>query len=288
MSKNPALRFLAILRPFWLLNTAITYAIGTTIALYLGIPLNWNYLLLGIAWLFSLQLGGHGLDLYFTRPDSMRVNRTSNNQSLLAGIAALSTSALITISFVRSDILNTSTILIMVLLVGGMVVAVVPPPRLVENIYRELALSVLGVLLVPAFGFLLQAGSLHRFVAMSVFPLMLLHIAAQIIFKFPSFARDSLYEKKSILVHSGWQRGMNIVNILILSAFLLFGLAMLAGLPTSIVWPTFLVLPLALFQIWYLNRIAAGAKPLWRVLSVSAVSIYALTSYLLLFGFLTH
>ncbi len=288
MSKNPTLHFIAFLRPFWLLNTAITYALGIAIAQYLGIPLDWNHLLLGSAWLFSLQLGGHGLDLYFTLPDSVKLNRTINNPSLLAGIAALSATALITIPIVRSEILNTSTILIMILLVGGMVVAIVPPPRLVENMYRELTLSVLGVLLVPAFGFLLQTGSLHRFVAMSAFPLMLLHIAAQIIFKFPTFARDSLYEKQTILVRSGWQRGMNIVNILILSAFLLLGLAMLAGLPPSIIWPTFLVFPLALFQIWYLTRIAAGAKPQWTALSWSAVSIYALTSYLLLFGFLTH
>ena len=154
--------------------------------------------------------------------------------------------------------------------------------------YREITLSVLGVLLVAAFGFLLQAGTLHRFVAMSVFPLTLLNISAQIIFKFPSFGRDSLSEKKSILVRSGWQLGMNIVNILILSAFLLLGLAMLAGLPPLIVWPTFLVFPLALFQIWYLNRIAAGAKPHWKALSWSAVSIYSLTTYLLLFGFLIH
>jgi 1,4-dihydroxy-2-naphthoate octaprenyltransferase len=176
----------------------------------------------------------------------------------------------------------------MILLVGGMIAAVISPLRLVDSVYRELTLSILGVVLVPAFAFLLQAGSLHRFVAMSVFPLMLLHTSALIIFKFSTFYQDSQHEKQSLLVRAGWQRGMHIVNILILSAFFLLGFAMLMGLSPAIVWPTFFVLPLAFFQIWYLSRIAAGAKPHWKALSGSAVSVYALTSYLLLFGFLTH
>ena len=288
MSKNPALRFLDFLRPLWLLNTAIAFVLGAAIARYLGFPLDWNRLLLGSAWIFSLQLGGHGLDLYFMLPISTRTNNSSSNQNLWAGLAALSITALITIPVLRADILNMSTILIMILLVFGTIAAVIPPLRLLEKIYRELTLSVLGVMLISAFGFLLQAETLHRFVAMSVFPIMLLHIAAQIVFKFPTFAHDSLYAKKSLLVYIGWKRSINIVNILILSAFFLLGLAMLSGLPSSIIWPTFLVFPLALFQIWYFGRITAGAKPNWKVLSGSSLSIYALTSYLILFGFLTN
>ncbi len=288
MSNNLAPRFLSYLRPLWLLNVALTYALGASIARYLGISLDLNRFLLGSAWLLSLQLGGHSLDLYFAQPASLRANSSDNNQSLWAGVAALSTTALLTIPFVRADIANNSALFIMILLVGGMIAAAISPLRLVDSVYRELTLSILGVVLVPAFAFLLQAGSLHRFVAMSVFPLMLLHTSALIIFKFPTFYHDSQHEKQSLLVRAGWQRGMHIVNILILSAFLLLGFAMLMGLSPAIVWPTFFVLPLAFFQIWYLSRIAAGAKPHWKVLSGSAISVYALTSYLLLFGFLTH
>jgi len=301
MRNNPAPRLLSYLRPLWLLDVALTYALGAAIARYLGISLDLNRFLLGSAWLLSLQLGGHSLDLYFALPASLRANSSDNNQSLWAGVAALSTTALLTIPFVRADILNNSAVFIMILLVGGMIAAAISPLRLVDSVYRELTLSILGVVLVPAFAFLLQAGSLHRFVAMSVFPLMLLHTSALIIFplmllhtsaliifKFPTFYHDSQHEKQSLLVRAGWQRGMHIVNILILSAFLLLGFAMLMGLSPAIVWPTFFVLPLAFFQIWYLSRIAAGAKPHWKALSGSAVSVYALTSYLLLFGFLTH
>jgi 1,4-dihydroxy-2-naphthoate octaprenyltransferase len=288
MSNDPVPRLLSYLRPLWLLDVALTYALGAAIARYLGISLDLNRFLLGSAWLLSLQLGGHSLDLYFAQPASSRVNKSAHNQSLWTGVAALSTTALLTIPFVRTNILNNSIIFIMILLVGGMIVTTISPIRLIESVYRELMLSILCVVLVPAFAFLLQAGSLHRFVAMSVFPLMLLHTSALILFKFPTFYHDSQHEKQSLLVRTGWQHGMNIVNILILSAFLLLGFAMLMGLSPAIVWPTFFVLPLAIFQIWYLSRIAAGAKPHWKVLSGSAISLYAFTSYLMLFGFLTH
>jgi len=288
MSQNINLRLLNYLRPLWLLDSAFAYVFGAAIAHYLGIQIDWMHFLWGGAWLLSLQIGGHCLDLYFARLASSNTSNPSQNIGLWAGIAALSTTALLSIYFMRADIINSSTLFLMILLIGGMMAVAIPPMRLSDSVYRELILSALGIVLVPALAFLLQANQLHRFVAMSVFPLALLHAAALIIFKFPFYAHDQKYKKQSLLVRAGWRRGMLIVNILILSAFFLLGLAMLVGLSPTIVLPAFLVFPLAIFQIWYLGRIAAGAKPHWKALSWSGVSIYALTTYLLLFGFLTN
>jgi len=66
------------------------------------------------------------------------------------------------------------------------------------------------------------------------------------------------------------------------------GIAMLIGLPNDIALPTFLALPLGLFLIWYLTRIAAGAKPHWGALKITAILVYGLTVYLLSFSFWTH
>ncbi len=288
MNHKSARSLINILRPYWLLTTASTYAIGIVIAHYLGIPLNWSRILLGIFWLFSLQIGCQGLDLYFMQPLSTRKNSAKTDQNLWAGIGALCATAIITITLVRSNFLNFSSFIIMILLVGGMMIAVIPPPRLIEKNYRELTLSILGILLVPALGFLLQTESLHRFVSMSILPLVLLHISAQITFNLQKFGHDSRHENKTLLVSAGWQSGISIINVLNLSAFFLLGFGMLAGIPNSIVWPTFLVFPLVLFQIWYFSRITTGAKPHWRILSSSASSIFVLTGYFLFFGFLTH
>ncbi|MBL7164782.1 MAG: hypothetical protein ISS57_19515, partial [Anaerolineales bacterium] len=52
--------------------------------------------------------------------------------------------------------------------------------------------------------------------------------------------------------------------------------------------PAFLALPLGLFLIWYLSRIAAGAKPHWGALKITAMLVYGFTVYLLTFSFWTH
>lgn len=276
------------MRPTWLLDTAFAYILGTVIARYLGFQLDWIRFLLGGAWVFSLQLSGHCLDHYFAQQDPSSPINPNQKFSIWASSAALSTTAVITIYFMMADLISSSTLMLMLLLIGGMLVTTVPPLRLSESVYRELTLSTLVVVLVPAMAYILQANQLHRFVPMSVFPLAILHTAALIMLKFPNFATDKKYEKPSLLVSFGWQRGMLIINTLTLSAFLLLGLALLAGLSPRIVLPVFLVFPLALFQIWYLNRIASGAKPHWKALSWSGFSIYGLTAYLLLFGFLTN
>jgi 1,4-dihydroxy-2-naphthoate octaprenyltransferase len=90
------------------------------------------------------------------------------------------------------------------------------------------------------------------------------------------------------MVRLGWERGMMLHNILILVGYLLIGLAMLFGFPTSVALPALLALPLGLFQIWYMSRIGAGSKPNWQVLGWLAVLVFGVTTYLLTFSFWTR
>jgi hypothetical protein len=62
---------------------------------------------------------------------------------------------------------------------------------------------------------------------------------------------------------------------------------MVYGLPPSVSFPAFLALPLGLFQIWYMVRIAGGMKPNWMVMTLSAVLTFGFTAYLLTFTFWT-
>jgi hypothetical protein len=63
---------------------------------------------------------------------------------------------------------------------------------------------------------------------------------------------------------------------------------MMFDFPLSVALPALLSLPLGLFQIWYLNRIAAGAKPNWNLLGVLAVIVFGVTAYLLTFSLWTR
>jgi 1,4-dihydroxy-2-naphthoate octaprenyltransferase len=142
--------------------------------------------------------------------------------------------------------------------------------------------------LVPIFAFVLQYNDLHRLLVMSTFPLTALHLAMMIVFEFPDYMNDLRHEKLTLLVRIGWEKGIVLHNILILTAFLLLGLAATFGLPLAIVLPAFIPLPLGLLQIWQLRRISAGAKPNWTTLGFTAVVLFGSVTYLLAFTFWTR
>jgi 1,4-dihydroxy-2-naphthoate octaprenyltransferase len=162
----------------------------------------------------------------------------------------------------------------------------VPPIRLESSGYGELTTSILVANLVPAFALLLlTGGDLHRLLAMSTFPLTILHLAMLLALELPDYATDIKYEKNTLLVRIGWEVGMRLHNLLILVAYLVLGLAVLLGLPPAIALPAFLSLPLGILQIFQMNRIAAGAKPNWTTLTLAAVTLFSATAYLLAFSF---
>jgi 1,4-dihydroxy-2-naphthoate octaprenyltransferase len=69
-------------------------------------------------------------------------------------------------------------------------------------------------------------------------------------------------------------------NLLILFAYLLLGLAASLGLPWLLTWPVLMTLPLGLFIIWLMMRIAGGAPARWGLLNFSSVALVALAAYL--------
>ena len=179
-------------------------------------------------------------------------------------------------------------VLIMVVSILGAIFYSAPPIRLESSGYGELTTSFMVANLVPAFAFLLQNGEWHRLIGMSTFPLTALHLAMMLAFELPDYATDAKYEKHTMMVRLGWQRGMFLHNILILTGFLILALATLMGLPSAISLPAFLPLPLGLLQIWQMRRIAAGGKPNWNALTLTAVVLFASVTYLLAFGFWTR
>jgi hypothetical protein len=91
-----------------------------------------------------------------------------------------------------------------------------------------------------------------------------------------------------MMVRAGWERGMFLHNLLIMAGFILLGAGVIFGLPFAIAIPGLLPLPVGLFQIWMMNRIAGGAKPNWFMLTFTAVALYTCMAYLLAFAFWTR
>ena len=303
MSLRAVRLFIKLSRPFFLLGAALVYALGVGIANYLGVTVDWGLYLLGQAWVTTMQLATHYFNEYFDSPaDAANTNRTlfsggsgalgedglPREVALWAGIAALTGAASITVMLMRAVGPNPALVLVMTLIFLGALFYSIPPVRLVESGYGELTTSFVVACLVPAFAFILQTGELHRLVAMSTFPLLALHLAMMLAFELPDFANDLKYEKLTLMVRLGWERGMVLHNFMILTAYLLIGLAMLFGFPLPIALPALLSLPLGLFGIWYMTRIAAGAKPNWNLLGWLAVLVFGVTAYLITFSFWTR
>lgn len=295
--------FIQLSRPLFLVGAALLFGLGVGIARYLGAGVNWSVYFLGQFWVSSLQLSAHYLNEYYDSPvDNRNPSQTpfsggsnavgpgklSRNVPLVAALTSLTITTSLTVVMLQASLITPVVLLIMVISLLGAIFYSVPPVRLSTTGYGELTTSILVANLVPTFGFLLQMQDLHHLLVMSTFPLTVLHLAMMLAFEFPDYATDVKYEKQTLLVRLGWQNGMVAHNVLILSAFLLLGLAMLFGLPSGIALPAFLPLPLGLLQIWQMRRIAAGAKPNWNAVTLTAVVLFASMAYLLTFTFWTR
>jgi 1,4-dihydroxy-2-naphthoate octaprenyltransferase len=290
--------FIQISRPIYLLCNVLFFALGVGIARYLGEPLDMGDYFLGQFWALTLQLGGHYLAAFFLltvnprQPDRILLPQGENgsNESirkdiiLWAAYAALAATTSITLLMIRANV-SVAALIVMGLISLGAIFYALPPLQIARTGYGELTLALLMANLIPALAFLLQAGGLHQMVALSTFPLTMLHLAMLLAAQFPDYLQDVKGQKYTLLVRLGWQRGMILHNLLVLSAFVFIGAAVLIGLPSPVGLPAFLVFPLGLFQVWYMTRIAAGARPFWRLLNFNAVFTFGLTAYLLTFGF---
>jgi len=158
---------------------------------------------------------------------------------------------------------------------------------LVDNGYGELTEAILVANLFPGLAFLLQTGELHRLLAMMTFPLLIIFLAARLALSLEHYLPNLRYGQKTMMVVLGWQRGMRLHNWLVPLGYLLFALAFTLGLPWALTWPGLLTLPLAIFEVIQINRIAAGSRPSWRLLNLTAVALLALTVYFLSLAFWT-
>ena len=297
-------RLLIILsRPLFLLGGALVYGLGVGIARYLGAPIDWSVYIIGQAYVTTMQLSAQYLNEYFDAPaDQQNPNRTpfsggsgavgegklSQETVMWAALTALTVLASLTVVLISVVQLTPLLVTLVVLAFAGSFFYSTPPVRLSQTGYGELSTSILVANLVPIFAFVLQTGEMHRLLVMSTFPLTTLHLAMMIVFEFPDFLNDLKFEKLTLLVRVGWERGMVLHNILILTTFLLLGLAATFGLPWAIALPAFIPLPIGLLQIWQMRRIAAGGKPNWTTMAFTAVVLFGSVTYLLAFTYWTR
>jgi 1,4-dihydroxy-2-naphthoate octaprenyltransferase len=276
-----------------LLTGAFLYVLGAGIVIFRGDLFNWRNFWLGLAMVILLQLSGSYLTTYYTRLQFPRLTRSSNGgvpnddgttlsrgTLLLLAVTTLTAGAMITVLLIAAGAITPAVLLVLGLAFVFSFAYAVPPFRLVYSGYGELVMAVLLTNLVPALGYLLQAGEMISLLGILTFPLTALYLAMVLALSLESYYADIKAGKQNLMIRLGWQRGMFLHNLLILAAYLLIGIGMLRGMAWALTWPRLLTLPIGLFQFWQIWQISNGAKTRWKLLRITAIATFAITLYL--------
>ncbi len=281
--------------PYFLMGGILFYALGTGIAHFLAISFDAQKFILGLIWIISLQVGIIFFEGYQNEkmdpkghPNPLSTSRRIFITAFAFTVTA-STSAMI---YQRGKITPVLTMCMLVMIVGA-ISYYYPFTFLKKTAYGEVYTAIFLSNLIPFFAYSLQSGDYHRLVGMSTFPLTALFLALSIIIRLPDYSQESQdvgsrYPAQSIVSLIGWDKGMKLHNILILTAYLILGIAVLFGFPFSFALPVFFTLPVGLFQIWQLSQISDGAKPNWQLLIGLGAVLFFACGYLLAYAFWTN
>lgn len=278
-------------RPLHLLLAALTYSLGASIADYFGETFRAGPFWLGMLGVLLAQLIMSLLPEVFrldaeplAEGESRRERQTLRNNLLYISLGVLTSLALIFYALFVTDQLPLSSLLFLGLSLAIILVYSIPPFRLSNRGFGELLLAIHLAYVIPSIAFILQAGDTHRFLALTI-PLTFLAFAYFLVTNFQSFAQDRKYGRVTFLTRLGWERVVPLHHIFLVFAYIFF-LAMLPfGLPLSLLWPAFLTLPFAVYQIVQLRNIALGLPPNWKILNATALAVFGLTAYFLALTF---
>ena len=278
---------LRLSHPLYLLLAALTYFLGASIANYLGKPFRTDAFWLGLVAVLFAQISMSLLAEVF-RPyhepivdgETRKDRLTLRNNALYISITALAADAAIAFLLYQNNRLSVAAFFFVFLSLALILTYSIPPFRFINRGFGEFILAAHLAYVIPSIGYILQAGETHRFLLITI-PLTFLAFAYFIIIDFPAFAADRKYNRGTLLTRLSWERAIPLHHLFVLLAYLFFLAAPIFGLSLSLLWPAFLTLPFALFQILQLRNISLGAPTNWTLLTATALSVFGLTAYFL-------
>jgi 1,4-dihydroxy-2-naphthoate octaprenyltransferase len=283
---------LKLSRPLLLLLAALTYLLGASISAYLGKSFQNLTFLLGLGGVVLAQLSMNLLAEAFRPHNEPMIEGETPAQKealrsnlLYISYAALTACAMIAFLLYINQGLNLPTFIFLLLSLVLVVLYAVPPLRLLDRGFGELALAAHMAYVVPSIGFLLQAKENHRLLIMIAIPLTALTLAYFLILNFTSFPSDQKYQRATLLRRLGWESAVPLHHSLIIFAYVIFVCSPIFGYSFLLIWPAFLTLPFAILQILLLRHISLGGKPNWTLLTTTALAVFGLTAYFLTLTF---
>ncbi len=277
---------------FFISSAAFTYLLGALLAQRAGRVLDIHMLLLGLVFFVSLYLLERSLN-YLT---SSRINvfsraaRSNRLQSpeLAAFLLFLSFVLLFCLYGLISIGGISGKLWIWLALLSFGILINISSIRLWAVPYRWLTDALVAAPLMLFNGAVLQGISSERMLFFLSLPLFFLYLASTTAGMFEKFGTDAEKGRPSLLTEIGWEKGITLHHVLLIAAYAALGVYFLVSGAWSIAWPAALVALISLFEVFQLERIARGLKPLWELLRATAVLQYLGFLYMLLFAFLTH
>lgn len=286
------LTILRLARPLQLMLAALTYVLGAGIARYLGHPQLPTVFWLGLLGVVFAQASMSLLVEVF-RPINEPIvggetpieRREVYEAALYVSVACLAAASFVAVLLFKDGDLKPPALVFLGLSLVTIIIYSVPPARLFDKGFGELLLALHLAYIIPTISFLLQVGDYHRLLNAVIIPLTFLAFATFLALDFPTYADDLKYERRTLLMHIGWERAVPLHHGLIIAGYGLLALTPLLGFSLALLWPAFLTLPFAVLQIFWLRNVALGAKPIWTMLTANAISIFGLTAYFLMIAF---
>jgi 1,4-dihydroxy-2-naphthoate octaprenyltransferase len=284
---------LKAIKPFRLISMITTYILGAGLVQYLKSKQGWAQWIAGIIFIlfFSLCLELMRLLKYLTNirswPQGISLKEVKMTRTVVLVLIAtfLTLSLSIFMSWMIAGVLWQGLVaLVILLLIDGAIYYLCDWFSTLKP-YQLLFEGLFYVILPPAFAYFLQSEEIHVFLTLVVICLVPAYLALRLLIQIQHFGDDHMRDEQSIVTKIGWERAMIFHNALILLTFVFFALIVFRGFPWFILWPVFLALPIGLVEVWLMERVRRGGKPLWLVMKVATASTLFIPVYLLSFAF---
>jgi len=284
---------LKAIKPFRLASMLATYALGAGLVQYVRHMKDWGtliqsglFLLFVILSIELLKILGQLRDIK-NWPKDANLNEIKRLRWVIALVIATFLTAAMTIFvdwMIRRFLWDGLTFLILgFVILGG--VYYLSDVRQALRPYKMLIEALLFVVFPPAIAYFTQSAEPHRLLTLVVPGLIPVYIAYRLLTDLKTFHEDLRTEKLTSVTHVGWEKAMVFHNALILLAYLIFAMVALIGFPWFILWPVFLTLPIGLVEIWLMEGVRRGKKPLWGLMQFATACVLFIPIYLLGFAF---
>ncbi|QRN84052.1 hypothetical protein JR338_04725 [Chloroflexota bacterium] len=292
----PVKELLKPIKIYRLIGLLMTYVMGAALANYVEGMRSWLVFWTGAAFLSCALFGFYYMQALQRvndeklKPQGMSLAELKQIRLGLALIAAtmLTVAFTIIVGWMFEGLLWQGLIILLVVIfmVGTVLILKGTSEKLQP--FLPLLESILVVIIPPALGFFLQTQQMYRFLTMVVMGFVPFYLAFILLRQLIRFGEDQRKDIPTAVTAMGWEAAMVLHNTLILFGYLLLALAALLGLPWNTVWPAFLTAPLGLLEIWLMERVRRGQKPLWRIMQVAMGAVFLLPAYLLTLAFWIH